>query len=135
MTGGAPYAGKSLSSTEIVYGDGSVVRGPPLPSARFGHCMVDLLDGRIMLIGGDSTNEVWFYYPANRSFVRGPSLKLVRRFHTCAVFQSRIHQLRYCVLVAGISGEDLQGDWVPRVEVLDFSTPSSVWTESEYDFF
>ena len=66
VTGGS-VGRNTLSSTEMVYGDGSVVHGPDLPSLRHGHCMVDLLDGRIMLIGGVPTyisNEVWFYHPS-----------------------------------------------------------------------
>ena len=41
-----------LTSTEIVYSNGSVVRGPDMPYYKYRHCMVDLLDGRIMFIGG-----------------------------------------------------------------------------------
>ena len=129
VTGGG-HGSNDLSSTEMVHEDGSVVQGPPLPSARQAHCMVDLLDGRIMLIGGYggrlNSNEVLFYHPSNRSFVRGPSLKKGRRYHACTVFQSHRHQLRYIVLVAG------GYDNLRSVEVLDFSTPSAVWNESEF---
>ena len=127
VTGGSDNGGDYLSSTEMVHRDGSVVRGPPLPSARYWHCTVNLFDGRIMIIGGSPTrNEVWFYHSSNRSFVRGPPLKQGRFTHACTVFRSHLHQLR--VLVAG--GAD--GAQVQSVEVLDFSTPSAVWTECEY---
>ena len=130
VTGGLDGRNR-LSSTEMVHGDGSVVHGAAIPSKRYGHCMVDLLDGRIMLIGGYPTfNEVWFYYLSSGSFVRGPSLKQGRYGHACTVFRSPMYHKRYCVLVAG--GWYL--DELRTVEVLDFSTPSAVWTESEYGF-
>ena len=126
MTGGV--GGDNLSSTEMVYGNGSVVRGPPLPSKRYGHCMVDLLDGRIMIIGGypTSLDETWFYYPSNGSFVQGPPLKKGREQHACTVFQSSMHQLS--VLVAG----GYNGSQIRSVEVLNLSNPSAAWMESEY---
>ena len=129
MTGGYDWRGNRLGSTEIVRGDGSVVQGPPLPSARAAHCMVDLLDERIMLIGGSPTlDEVLIYHPSSRSFLRGPSLKRVRYGHACVLFTSSMHQKRPFVLVAGgySSGESRS------VEILDFTNPSAVWTESEY---
>ena len=98
------------------------MRGAPLPSG-----MVNLIDGWIMLIGGSQTyNEVWFYHLSNRSIIQGPPFKQGRLFHACTIFQSHMHHKRYSVLVAG--------EWYLSMEVLDFSPPSAVWTESaKYD--
>ena len=49
MTGGVGERDE-LSSTAMVQGNGSVLHGPDLPSKGAWYCMLDLLDGRIMLI-------------------------------------------------------------------------------------
>ena len=41
----------ALASTEIVKQDGTIVDGTPLPGVRYGHCMVTLRDGRVMILG------------------------------------------------------------------------------------
>ena len=51
MTGG--FKNKSaLVSTELVKQDGTISVGTPLPSPRRDHCMVNLQDGRVMILGG-----------------------------------------------------------------------------------
>ena len=44
-----------LASTELVSQDGTISYGTPLPAARYGHCMVTLHDGRVMILGGYPT--------------------------------------------------------------------------------
>ena len=41
----------ALASTEIVKQDGTIFDGTSLPGARYGHCMVTLRDGRVMILG------------------------------------------------------------------------------------
>ena len=45
----------ALASTEMVKQDGTISYGTPLPAARYGHCMVTLHDGRVMILGGYPT--------------------------------------------------------------------------------
>ena len=125
MTGGYSARGRELSSTEFIYVNGSVIQGPELPKGRYGHCMVDLRDGRYMIIGGNPTRkEVLIYHQSNMSFARGPSLLVGRYFHACAVINSPLYGIR--VMVAGGWGPEIRS-----VEILDFSSTSSVWQESE----
>ena len=44
-------SGDPLASTELVKQDGTISVGTPLPAARYGHCMVTLRDGKVMILG------------------------------------------------------------------------------------
>ena len=44
-----------LASTELVKQDGTISVGTPLPAARWFHCMVTLPDGKVMILGGQSS--------------------------------------------------------------------------------
>ena len=41
----------ALASTEMVKQDGTISVGTSLPAARYGHCMVTLRDGKVMILG------------------------------------------------------------------------------------
>ena len=119
-------------STESIFLNGSVVQGVDLPSARSGHCTVDLRDGRVMLIGGcenplATLKEVLVYHLSNRSFTFAPSLNEDRGDHACTLFKSVRYNHRPVILVAG-------GVRRRSVEVLDFTVPGAIWQTSENCF-
>ena len=41
----------ALDSTELLGQDGTISFGATLPAARYGHCMVTLRDGKVMILG------------------------------------------------------------------------------------
>ena len=128
--------GAELTSTEFVHVNGSIRRGPNLPGReRVGHCAVDLLDGRAMIIGGifnlfgSNGKEVLIYHSSNDSFTSGPPSLDGRVGHSCVLFRSPKHDDRLVVLVAG-SVNNFDEDITS--EVLDFTQPSAVWEPCEY---
>jgi len=124
MSGG--YDGSNfLSTTEFVRDDGKVQNWNDLPSGRSNHCMIDLLNGSIMITGGYPTiNETWLFNIRSRSFTRAPSfLNGGRSHHACARILSPMHGFRPIVVVAGgaHSGKS--------VEVLDYTSPNARWQQ------
>ena len=122
-----------LKTTEFIYADGLVEKGPDLPNPIANHCAVDLKDGRAMLIGGakdwygtDSLLEVWIYDSRSMVFTRGPPLQYHRAGSACALFQSPLHGGRPVVLVAG----GIYG--IYQTEMLDFTNKSAVWENGEF---
>ena len=119
-----------MSRTQFVHPDGTVEGGPNLPKARDRHCMVNLNDGRVMIIGGHPTlYTVTVYHHSNNSFDRAPYLQYGRYNHACAVFNSPLHGNRPVVLVTGGASTGNRGY---KTEVLDYTNPSAEWEESEY---
>ena len=115
--------------TKFVYANGSVFAGPNLPEKRVNHCMVNLKDGRIMIIGGYPTyKDVLIYHLSNKSFAQGPSLQVDRVSHACTLFRSPMHGNREVVLV----GCGYREGGTRSVEVLDFKKPGAVWEQSKF---
>ena len=129
VTGGMNNGGHYLASTEYIYINGSVINGPNLPSARYGHCMVTLPDGNILIMGGyPSSNyrSTSIFNPEDKSFSQGPSLIHIRAYPACTIFFSTKHGNRPVVLVAG-------GNWQSTAEILDFSNPNvNTWEASKH---
>ena len=123
VTGG--WGGSRLKSTEFVRGDGTVTMGPDLPTARSGHCMVTLHDGKVMIIGGYPTlHDVLVFDQSNNIFTTGPSTLEKRYYHACTLFNSPLHGNRPIVLAAG-------GDGLVTAEIYDY-TITNEWQESKY---
>ena len=130
LIGGTDDKWSNLKSTEIVFSNGSVVKGPDLPTPRSGHCAVDLLDGRIMIIGGKpNTKNVIMYNSVDGSFSPAPSLLFEKVDSACTLFHSPMHDHRLVVLVAG--SEDHANDVYGASALLDFTDPTAVWKQSE----
>ena len=119
-------------STEFVFSNGAVEYGPDLPYGMRGHCMVKLMDGRILLIGGntDNTEEWWrvddrvlIYDPPKKTFKQWSKLNKGRFFHACAVFHSPKHGGRPIVMAAGGVADQ-------SAEVLDYTRDSAKWEDS-----
>jgi len=136
VIGGLNEQERFLKSTEWVFLNGTVEKGPDLPEERGGHCMVDLRDGRFMIIGGlmdnphgppHGTTNVLIYNSYDASFTYGPSLREARAQQACTLFQSPKHNQRWVVLVVGGRHYSDEGD--ATSEVLDFTVPNAVWEE------
>ena len=128
VTGGGYQAGNGLDtfkSTEFVHGNGTVTMGPDLPTPRYGHCIVTLQDGKVMVIGGDPTyHDVLVFDQSNNGFTSGPSLLEKRQFSACTLFYSPLHGNRPIVLAAGGS---------TTAEIYDY-TITNEWEKSMYLF-
>ena len=128
-----------LDSTEIIDTKGGISAGTSLPKPRYGHCMLSLEDGRIIIIGGQpvphwglrnsapkdriiSSKSTWFY--DGNSFTSGPRTRKTRFYHACATFKSALHQNREVVLVAGGFKKD-------DFEILDYQTKGSEFVKSK----
>ena len=121
VTGG--YGGGRLDSTEIIATDGTVTAGPTLPDTRHGHCMVVLNDDEFMILGSKEADKNTLIYNVNSgAFTNGPSMIHARRRGTCSVFQSKFHNGRQVLLVAGGMGQI-------TTELLDFSQENAQWEE------
>ena len=98
-----------------------------MPAARFGHCMVNLHDGRIGILGGyPSSNyrNVKIFNPVDNTFTDGPTLLYNRYQAGCAHFLSPLHDNRPVIMIAG--GEDQA-----TAEVYDY-TNGNAWEESRH---
>ena len=128
VTGGY-QAGIHLKTTEFIHPNGTVTSGPTLPDGRSTHCLVNLHDGRIMILGGHLLSyhkNVSIYDSKNNTFTPGPSLIYDRSHAGCTLFLSPLHNNRPVVLIAG--GYDQS-----TAEVFDY-TNGNTWEESKYIF-
>jgi len=105
-----------------------VTAGISLPYAVYGHCVVTLNDGRVMILGGydgsSSLRKVLIFDSTYGTFSDAPDMLNTRYGHGCASFQSPLHNHREVVLAAG-------GDRRDQVELLDYQTEGSNWEESK----
>ena len=140
VTGGMPIhsIATTLATTELIYPNGTIVNGPNLPTVRKGHCMVNLHDDRVMILGGQknigsTVKNVIIYDPTSKTFSESsyfhPSLLFERAHAGCALFYSPLHDNRPVVLAVGGSGQD-----GATAEILDYTRrgvrPNS-WEQSE----
>ena len=111
--------GQRLSSTELVYPNGTVLYGPILPAPRSNHCVVTLHNGLIMIIGGwPDHKSVITFDPVNNLFNTGPSTNYDRKRSACTLFYSPMHNNRPVVLIAG-------GQSQTTSEIYDYTIASS----------
>ena len=80
----------------MIYSNGKVTEGPDLPSKRSAHCMVNLLDGKIMILGGDQLTRkgVLIFDPTSITYTNGPSLLYERVGSACTLIFSPMHENR-----------------------------------------
>ena len=121
----------TLATTELIYPNGTIVNGPKLPTVREQHCMVNLHDNRVMILGGSiyptgSVKNVIIYDPTSDTFSDAPSLLFERQHAGCALFYSPLHDNRPVVFAVGGFGED-----AATTEILDYTHTNS-WEQSEY---
>ena len=117
-----------LSSTELVYPNGTVLNGPNLPAPRQGHCVVTLHNGLVMIIGGyPGHKSVITIDPVNNLFNTGPSTNYGRWQSACTLFYSPMHDNRPVVLTVG-------GLRQTTSEIYDYTVASS-WVKCKYVIF
>lgn len=79
VTGGQTAPGVGTASAVVVSADGGLESVGPLAQARFKHTMVALPGGRVLVVGGTSTDtdllsSTEVYDPATRRFTTGPTM-------------------------------------------------------------
>ena len=57
IVGGRDDNFDNLKSSEYIHADGQLSAGPELPSLRSGHCMVALPSGKVIIMGGASSEN------------------------------------------------------------------------------
>jgi len=127
ITGG--YTGSArTSSTEYIFGNGTIKAGANLPVPLQTHCVVRLDNDTAMVIGGVSAlpyTTTYFFDIASETYSHGPDLLNNRYYHNCAVFQSAKHENRPVVAVTGGTGST---STTRIVEILDYTTENPQWT-------
>ena len=128
LTGG--HNGYDVTSRTQIVTDGRVVTGPNLLGPRYHHCVVNLHDGRFLVVGGKShyydpgllTSE--FHDLKTGSSHYGPPLISVRIDPACVHFHSPLHNNRTVVLIFG-KYKDSGSQF--KVQVIDFTQPLATW--------
>jgi hypothetical protein len=132
VTGG--YDGSNtLKTSEIVFLNGTVKQGKPLPEPREGHCLVEY-QGQIISTGGydghDYTSTVWsFNNHEEFTMTNKPSMKHKRMSPACGIVHSSLHDGRPLLVVAGA----WTGDGEDKSEFWDFTLPGSQWQSCSED--
>ena len=103
--------------------------GISLPYKVYGPCVVNLNDGRVMILGGNDgvsyfLRKVLIFNSTSGTFSDAPDMLYTRVSHGCASFNSPLHNHREVVLAAGGSHQD-------SVELLDYQNEGSNWQESK----
>ena len=118
---------KIRKTSEFVFLNGTTKKGPTLPQPRDGHCMLQLDEKRVMLIGSDANandkKSTVNYNSEINTFTEGPRLNEERALSGCAVFKSPMHDGRPVALVVG-------GRYFATKktsEILDFTKPGNEW--------
>ena len=104
-----------------------------MPFGRYGHCVVKLRTGQVMILGGvigreqnETLTSVIIFDPKTQTFDRSlPHLNYERTGLGCVVFNSAMHEKREVVLAVGGYGQ-------ATAEVYDYSQPDATWTKSNY---
>ena len=119
-----------MDSTEfITINEQNGIPGKELPVAMGGMCAVKYSNEKIFVIGGGDSNDyildsVWIFNPKNNfNYIKGPSLKIKRDDHGCALMRKGKNTL---IVVAG--GVDENGNYLSSVEILDPSNDNNQWT-------
>ena len=82
--------------------------------------MVNLQDGRVMVLGGSNNQkEVLIYDPLSNQFITAPSMNDNRMYaqSACTIFESPLYDYRPTIFIGGYY----------TAEVYDYTTPGAVW--------
>jgi hypothetical protein len=130
ITGGTNDNG-NLQTSEFVSIGQAAVKGPDLPYAVDGHCLVGVNSSTALLCGGDNkyggaVNECHYMDLEDHSWTQGPYMTTIRYGHSCGIFKSAAHQGRNIVIAAG--GRNISA-YMDSVEFLDPTT--NTWNEGK----
>jgi hypothetical protein len=118
-----------LQTSEFVSIGQPSVKGPDLPYAVYGHCLVGVNSSTALLCGGENSggalNECHYMDLEDHSWSQGPSMMTKRIEHSCGIFKSAAHQGRNIVIAAG--GYNVA--FLDSVEFLDLTT--NTWNEGK----
>jgi len=131
--GGFSQKGQGLwssmqSSTEIIYTDGTILNGPELPEARARHCAVNLPNGKIVIMGGRTSQndpeskDVLIYDPSTSNYTSGPQMIYGHEMFACVHFYSDKHGGRPVILSAG-------GISLSKAEIYDYTSGNGIWEQ------
>ena len=117
--------------------DGSVVEGPDLivegsdrPAEFIKHCMVELNNGSIMIMGAKYYhNKTFLFDPTTKEFIQFHDMLKAREFAGCALFNCPKHGDRPVVAIGG--GETPEAPLKSTIEVLDYTIEGSTWELSK----
>ena len=123
-------ASSMQSSTEIIYADGTILDGPDLPEARAKHCAVTLPNGKVVIMGGrtsqsEVSKDVLIYDPSTSNYTSGPQMAYGHVNFACAYFHSDKHGGRPVILSAG-------GRSQSKAEIYDYV--NGIWEDSKLYF-
>ena len=131
ITGGSGPKKDVLSSTEIMFINGTTSFGPQLPDKRSHHCIIKYKQ-MIFIIGGwsgsEATSTVWIF-DENKGiqyFGGGPDMNYARRQFACAIFYSKEHNNNPLIVVVGGLGSASTSS-----EFWDFTRQGSKWELSK----
>jgi hypothetical protein len=128
ITGGYGYYNGWLKTSEFVSIGQPSVKGPDLPYAVNGHCLVGVNSSTALLCGGTGQfyfKECYYMELEDHSWSQGPSMMTKRVSHSCGIFKSAAHQGRNIVIAAG--GFNQYDDSLDSVEFMDSTT--NTWNE------
>jgi hypothetical protein len=114
LTGGRTRAGAVAKSEVLDALEVEVADGPTLTVARAEHTATPLLDGRVLVVGGENgalIDSTEIYDPASKTFAFGPKLKIARAGHSATLLENGD------VLIAG-------GDAAGTAELYEASSDS-----------
>jgi hypothetical protein len=133
VTGGWNGNGYLLQTSEFVSIGQPAVKGPDLPYAVEGHCLVGVNSSTALLCGGNNNsgtlNECHYMDLEDHSWSQGPSMMTKRNSHSCGIFKSAAHQGRNIVIAAGGYNDATDADYLDSVEMLDPTT--NKWIEGK----
>jgi hypothetical protein len=127
ITGGSSSDYLYLQTSEFVSIGQPSVKGPDLPYAVEGHCLVGVNSSTALLCGGcntDNLNDCLYMDLEDHSWSQGPSMITKRCYHSCGIFKSAAHQGINVVIAVGGWNND---DYLDSVEILDPTT--NTWNE------
>ena len=95
--------GQKRQSSDIIYTNGTVIKGPKMPYNNFmWNCVTKLHNGTILFVGGFKNRKTTiFYEPSLESFSYGPDMIFARHDPGCTLFYSPMHNGRPVVIVTG----------------------------------